>query len=236
MLETADLIAIYGAGLSTVLAAAQGGSAWRGRVRVQVEGTIAWGGEGSFGTPVMQRTEAGDVERYLFVEFTVRNIGGKPVQITAVAIEAADPEMTMLHVSQLIPADTLPIVIDPGSSVVVRAEKEHLDSVQRLMFMGVVDGTGQRHPMSADAIRGLLEEVWRLPTRAAVYRQHGYPDREVVAFQVQQEARIAVRPLIQPRFRKRKPVAQREKSFIDTLRDGDQLSTHAPARHGGGGL
>jgi hypothetical protein len=227
--QTADIIAIYGAGLSSVLAFAQAATAWRGRARLDVSASFAYVGAGDFGTPVAAMAGRDVQEMRVYVEFIVRNVGGRPCQVSAVMIEAVGHEGGSRTIFQISPAGTLPVVLDPGTSVEVKIEKEHLDLAENLAFLGVVDGPGRRHSMPPDQARTLVREAWSLPTRVAVFQRRDDPTDRVVAFQVAEQAKFTQRP-IDARTRKHiNFVVSRPKSVMNTLKDHDQPRANAPS-------
>jgi hypothetical protein len=163
---------------------------------------------------------------WVYVEFTVRNVGGRPSQVSGVMIEAVGHESRSRSIFQISPPGTLPVVLDPGTSVEVKIEKEHLDFIENLTFLGVVDGTGRRHSMPPDHARTLVREAWSLPTRVAVFRRRDDPTSTVLAFQLAEQAKFTEQPLDARAQRRLEFVVSRPKSLMDTLKDHDQLSVN----------
>ena len=214
---TGDLVALYAAALSTLLALGQAVNSWRQRSRITVSATMAYAPSGTYGTPVRVQRGKDLLDEVVSVSITIRNIGGVPVQVLGVLLE--DLVADRLNVVQITPHG-LPVVLDPGTTTMVQLEKEHLDDLAACTFIGVVDGTGHRH--SVVNPRSLIEDSWRLPTRLAVYQRRDEPADRVVAFQVADPAILTTRPARRGLRRKAKPIVARPRSLIDTLAEGDQ--------------
>jgi hypothetical protein len=184
-------IAIYGAVLATVIAIGQGVSSWRKRVRVGVSTTIGFipidedDRDSARGTPV-QVTHGRDVlwEEAL-LRLTVRNQGGVPVQIVAIVIESLRPDggLSAYHIA----AEPLPFVLDPGTRVEVSVQKEPLDTLDNVTFLGVIDGLGRRYSPNVDEVRRVVRQSWDLPTRVQVFQRKDDPTAPpILAYQNRQ--------------------------------------------------
>lgn len=227
-MESADAIALYGAGLSTVLAATQGASAWHGRTRVQVRARFQYGVNKGLGTPVV--VERGDDSRteYVVMHFTIRNLGGRPVQVSAVLIESLDVLPMTLRSHQVTPSG-IPIVLDPGTSTEIVIQKEHVDMLESCTFLGILDGTGQRHAVPTDEAAALVKQGWALPTRVGVFQRRDDPAKRVVAFQATDPALLTSRPSRRRFWREPiKPFAERSRSVLETLLTDEQPRVKTP--------
>src|SRR5215210_3281901 len=87
-MKTSDAVALYAAGLSTLLALAQFLQAWRRRSRIVVDADLVYSSRGSHGTPVLIERGSDVLEETVSVRFTIRNLGGSPVQILGLLLES----------------------------------------------------------------------------------------------------------------------------------------------------
>jgi hypothetical protein len=216
-METSDAVALYGAALSSVLAVAQGLRSWRSRTKVSVAADLVHSpGESGYGTPVVVRRGRDVVHETVFVEFTARNLGGKPVQVLGIVVEELNEQAMTLNIHQ-VSSQGLPLVLEPGTMVESVIQKEHLDALRSCSFLGVVDGTGRRHGVPSAKVAALFEECWKLPTRVGVYQRRDDPTEKVVAFQATDPARLTTRPVRRRWFRNPRVLANRPRSVLETL-------------------
>jgi len=167
-------VAFYGAVLATLIAVVQGVSVVRKRVRLGVDVSLVYeplGEDGraeAHGTPV-QVSQDGSVSWHeVSIRFVVRNMGGVPVQVVAVVMESYK-EDGALNISQFSPAP-LPHVLDPVTRTEIVMQKEHLDMLDNITFLGVVDALGRRYAPRKDIVMQVVQQSWNLPTRVAFYR------------------------------------------------------------------
>lgn len=227
-MQTADVVALYGAMLSTTLALTQGISAWRGRTKLAV--TVEFvhsAGPSKYGTPVQVKRDKDILDESVAAQLTIRNLGGVPVQALGVVVESTDYE-SALRVTYQIAPEGFPVVLEPGTTVEGVLQKEHFDMSEECTFIGLVDGTGRRHGVPRKDAARFLTECWRLPTRVNVFRRHDDPSEQVTAFQSAQQARLTTRRVSGRRKRLMSDViAKRPKPLIATLLDGDQVRVAA---------
>lgn len=181
-------IAIYGAGLATLLAVGQGISAFRRRARIGVGMAFSFGAlnendrDQAHGTPVQVKRGGGSQWQEALLRLTVRNEGGVPIQIVAVVIESLgkDGELT---ISQFTP-EPLPYVLEPGTRIEVLMQKEPIDMLDNITFLGVIDALGRRYKPDADELREVVQRSWGLPTRVQSYVRRDDPTAPpVLAYQ-----------------------------------------------------
>jgi len=179
------LVAVYGAGLATAVAAGQLIAWWRRRPKVEVQ--LSWlrlalsnEDEESVGTPCV--ADGGDDARreQILVNFKVLNRGGAPVQIVAILIESVSLGKTTYV--QVAPSP-LPSILNPGTQLNVPMQKEPLDMETDVVFFGVVDALGKRYSAGDQATHTFIKESWNLPTRVKVYQRRDDPSQRVLAFQ-----------------------------------------------------
>lgn len=221
-MDAADVIALYGAGLSTVIAAASAWEAWRGRARLSVSAKLMYSaGESAYGTPVL--VERGDdvLQETVVVAFEVRNHGGTPTQVLGLVIESPGSEPNVLQSKEIATAG-LPVVLEPGTTIGALLQKEHFDFLESCTFVGVVDGMGRRHGVAPEQGAELLNRCWQLPTRVAVYQRRDDPDKRVVAFQLADSAKLKKRHDDRRIGRRAHVIAQRSRPLMETLMNGEQ--------------
>lgn len=218
-MDTANIIALYAAGLSSILAIAQGIKAWRSRTKVSVAAEMVYTTGDSYGTPVQVQRGEDILEQCVSVSFTIRNLGGTPIQILGILLE--DLNKSSLQVSQ-ISANNLPVVLEPGTTTEVTLQKEHLDLLECCTFIGVVDGTGRRHPVPTRQAREVIEESWRLPSRLAVFQQRDDPSKRVIAHQLAVSGKFTERPAKRRLGNQPRVIAKRMRPLMETLLERDQ--------------
>ncbi|MFD4325668.1 hypothetical protein ACFWQC_13605 [Nocardioides sp. NPDC058538] len=222
-MEAADAIALYGAALASVLAVSQGASAWRQRTRIEVRAHFEYEVHNTSGTPVL--VERGDDTRMerVAVRFTIRNLGGKPVQVSGVLIESLDSSKMTLHTHRITPMG-IPIVLDPGTEAETVIQKEQIDLLDSCTFLGIVDGTGRRHGVPSDQAAEIVKQSWSLPTRVGVFQRRDDPAKRVVAFRATDPARLTTRVAVRSLWRRpAKLIAARPRTVLETLLDGGSL-------------
>lgn len=222
-MNSADMIALYGAALATLLAVTQCASAWRRRTRVRIEAHLEHQTTDAVGTPVILGRGGDTRTEYIAIRLTARNVGGRPVQVMGVLIESLDLESATFHTRQITPEAVLPVVLDPGSATEMVIQKEHLDLLESCTFLGIVDGTGRRHGVPRDQATQLVRQSWVLPTRVSVFQRKGKPEERIVAYQAMDPARLASRRATSRYWRRSiKPLAVRAHPLLETLLDGGQ--------------
>ncbi|MGK4579616.1 helix-turn-helix domain-containing protein [Kitasatospora sp. HPMI-4] len=152
-------------------------------LRIQAElqfgaGADERGGE-PLGTPVHVRRGRDVQLESVALQIVVVNESRQPVQVTAVVFE--DLVKDVLNIHHIMP-EPLPAVVEPRSSLELILEKEPIDAVDAITFIGVVDGLGNRHALPAEAVRTLAAKCWDLPTRVALYRRRDDPTQKVKAY------------------------------------------------------
>jgi hypothetical protein len=222
-MQTADVVAVYGAALSTALALSQGVGAWRGRTKLAVAVEFFHSADAAlYGTPVQVRRGDDARDESVAVQLTIRNLGGVPVQALGLVIESTDFDAGTRLTYQITPGG-FPVVLDPGTTVEGILQKEHFDMLEECTFLGIVDGMARRHSIPRKQAARFLTECWRLPTRVNVFQRRDDPANQVAAFQAAEPARLTTRRV--SGLRKRRPssaIAKRPKPLIRTLLDGDQ--------------
>lgn len=198
---TADtIVAVYGAVVATAVAVGQGFSWWQRRVRVRVEVSIerrALSRDESDtcrGTPVTVVRSGSDFLEEVLIAIRIANVGGAPVQISAIALEhVADDKLSLF---QIFP-EPLPVLLEPGTQVTCSIQKEFLDVASGVVFFGAIDGIGRRYSAVAEANIDVIGASWGLPSRVGWYqsRVEGYEAEKVQAFPVRDRAVMTSRPL-----------------------------------------
>lgn len=232
-MDTANAVALYGAGLSTALAATQGWSAWRRRTNVSVSAEVMYSaGESVYGTPVP--VERGDDihPESVVIAFEIRNFGGRPVQVLGLLIESLHRESEVLDSRQITPSG-LPVVLEPGTTAEALLQKEHLDFLESCTFIGVVDGMGRRQGMPSEQASAILARCWQLPTRVGVYQRRDDPSKRAVAFQLADSAKMTSRPDDRRFGRRGRVIAERPRPLMETLMSGEQSHANRPSGHYG---
>lgn len=227
-MQTADVVALYGAMLSTTLALTQGVSAWRGRTKLAVAVEFLHSaGPSTYGTPVQVKRNGDILDESVIAQLTIRNLGGVPVQALGVVVESTDFDSGLRTTYQIAP-EGFPVVLEPGTTVEGVLQKEHFDMLDECTFIGLVDGTGRRHGVPPKNAARFLTECWRLPTRVNVFGRRDDPSEQVAAFQSAQQVSLTTRRVSGRRNRLSSSViAKRPKPLIPTLLDGDQLRATA---------
>lgn len=182
------VIAIYGAALASLIAIVQAVAALRRRVRIGVSAELTFAAldekdrESTHGTPI-RIDRSGDVGwQEALLALTVRNEGGVPVQIVAVVIESLAPNGQLI-ISQFAPGG-LPHVLDPGTRIRIAIQKEPIDMLDNVTFLGVADALGRRYTPKADEVRATVQRSWELPTRVQKFVRRDNRSRPpVLAYQ-----------------------------------------------------
>lgn len=223
-MQTADVIAVYGAALSTTLALTQGFGAWRGRTKLAVAVEFFHSaGRATYGTPIRVKQDNDILDESVAAQLTIRNLGGVPVQALGVVIESTDFDSGVRLTYQIAP-EGFPVVLEPGTTVEGVLQKEHFDMLEECTFIGIVDGTGRRHAVPRKDAERFLTECWRLPTRVNVFSRRDDPSVQVAAFQLAEQARLTTRRVNGWRKgRLSRVIASRPKPLIPTLLNGDQV-------------
>jgi hypothetical protein len=195
-ISTELILALYGAALSTGLAALTALKFFRERPRISVEASrvhkTAAADQATHG--VLVRVKRG--EDFLWeeadVEIRVRNAGGQACQISDVFVETA----TAIH---RVRPNGLPAILDPNTSFSVLVQPEYFApktcSKEGVLMhipveaVGVFDGLGKKYQISTENLTTLLCGYGGLPVRTAVYK-HKQTGNFVVAFPVADAATI----------------------------------------------
>ncbi|MFF2051155.1 hypothetical protein ACFVU2_06085 [Leifsonia sp. NPDC058194] len=181
------IIAVYGAVLATAIAVAQGVNALRRRVRVGVSASLHYSQlnasdrEASHGTPIRVKRDHDSHWEEVLLHLSVRNEGGVPVQIVAVVIESLKRNGD-LAISQFSP-EPLPHVLDPGTRIEITMQKEPIDMLDNLTFLGVLDALGRRYSPKPIEIRNVVGQSWSMPTRVREYVRRDDATAHVLAYQ-----------------------------------------------------
>ncbi|MFE6273507.1 helix-turn-helix domain-containing protein [Streptomyces goshikiensis] len=146
----------------------------------------------AMGTPVHVQHERDVLLKEVLVRVTVVNESRLPVQITAFVVEAWDNEA--LRSFDLLP-EPLPTMVEPRSRIVLRVQKEPIDSLDAITFIGVVDGLGKRYGLLAEDVRALAAASWALPTRVIAARRRDDPSYMVAAFQTRTPVEMDQKPV-----------------------------------------
>lgn len=231
-MQTADVVAVYGAALSTALALSHGVGAWRGRARLALAVEFfKTAGHVPYGTPVRVGRRDDVHDESVAVQLTIRNVGGVPVQVLGLVIETTDFNAGTRLTYQVTPAE-FPVVLEPGTTVEGILQKEHFDMLEECTFMGIVDGMARRHCIPRKEAARFLTECWRLPTRVNVFQRRDDPRNQVAAFQAAEPARLTTRRVSGWRKKRAsRAIATRPKPLIRTLLDGDQARVKSPDDH-----
>jgi hypothetical protein len=181
-------IAIYGAALATLIAIVQGVNALRRRVRIGVDTELTFASmneterESAHGTPVLIDRNGHPGWQEVLLVLTVKNEGGVPIQVVAVVIESLSPG-GQLSISQFAP-NGLPHVLDPGTRIQIAIQKEPIDMLDNVTFLGVTDALGRRYSSKAAEVRTTVQQSWELPTRVQKFARRDNPSGPpVLAYQ-----------------------------------------------------
>lgn len=190
------VLAIYGACLSTTLAALAIAKFLRERPRISVDAVpisiIASEGDDTHG--VLVRVRRGDdlLWEEADIEIRVRNAGDKACQISDVFVE------TPTAIQEVRP-NGLPIILDPNTSSSVRVQPEYFapktptESGElagiAVEAVGVFDALGKKHKISNENLAMLVRRCFELPLRTALYK-HKDTGNVAVAFQAKDAATI----------------------------------------------
>lgn len=195
IMENLSLIAgIWGSALATLVAAFQFFTWRKGLPKIGVRTGLAYSGlrededEDSLGTPIRIQRGLDVLTEQVALALHVTNRGGTPAQIAGILIETLDTG----RISRLIlTPDGLPEMLAPNSSITVSIPKEHVDMATSVVFLGVLDGTGNRHCDIHDSTASAVRACWKFPTRAAYYkRKDGRGDR-ILAYQTKVQATLS---------------------------------------------
>lgn len=183
--DVSAVAAVYAAGLSTAIALAQGINWQLNKPRLEVSARLAWRPlrqderESARGTPLVVKRGHDDLLEEVLVSMTVRNRGGKPVQVSSLLIETFSEQK--LSSKEVLPRP-LPLTLEPASAIEVSVQKEFLDEATAVTFIGVLDALGRRHGVKDEQARALIQSCWALPTRVASYQRRDDATHRVRAF------------------------------------------------------
>lgn len=187
------LVALWGAGVATVLAVLEIVRARGDRPRITVEANLilSTSSEGAETHGVLIQVQHSDQLHWeeADVEMEVVNRGRAPIQIVSAYVE------TRRHVHQIVPAG-FPVVLDPSTRQSVRVQPEIVapltvphEAVGKIeaaplevLSVGVIDALGEKHPMPISKMADLVGRCRSLPLRTEVYR-HKPTGSFVTAFQ-----------------------------------------------------
>jgi hypothetical protein len=157
------LLSVWGAALSTILGLVQIIKQIQDTPRIRLASELAFSpieeNADVKGTKVL--TSHGWQEVLLGVR--VANHGRRAIQITSCIVEESGGSVT-----QIIPVQ-LPVVLDPGTLVELKIQKEFLDDPDVSRF-GVVDALGRVHQVRDTVLRDLVRRCRELPTNRKKYR------------------------------------------------------------------
>lgn len=198
-MSAATWIALWGAGLSTILAVIQLLTWHNARPRLRLNcRTVMLAGPGDeqtrLGGLVIDRRGPDLVERELQAILEVRNVGDKAVQVLAVCIEELQDDSAAVSV-HLIEAPPLPMILEPRTSTSIVIQIEYVAVTEKVTFVGVVDALGNKHKAPYLEVRSMMESCWRAETRAKWYRHKQDKNDLVRAFQALQVDRMMERPI-----------------------------------------
>src|SRR5680860_1840895 len=106
-------------------------------------------GQSAYGTPIMVQRGNDVLEETVAIRFTIRNLGGNPVQVLGLVLETLVMSSHVLQTRQVTP-DGIPVVLEPGTTIEANLQKEHLDLLEACTVIGVVDWTGRRHGVRSE--------------------------------------------------------------------------------------
>jgi hypothetical protein len=225
-MENLSLIAgIWGSALATLVAAFQVFTWRKGSPKIGVRTGLAHSGlrededEDSLGTPVRIRRGLDVLTEQVLLALHVTNRGGTPAQVAGVLIETLDAG----KISRVIlTPDGLPEMLAPSSSIMISIPKEHVDMATSVAFLGVLDGTGNRHCDTRDSTASAVKSCWELPTRAAYYKRKDGRGDPVLAYQTKVQATLSSVHA----SRKDRPIIERSTEERDA-----QIATRADRIH-----
>ncbi|MBF6173425.1 hypothetical protein [Nocardia blacklockiae] len=209
-------IALYGGILSTFLAVLQFASWSRARPKLSVGLSFLYeSNDDSKGTPVRVRRGEDIFDDHVLLKFTIRNSGSQGIQVVAIVIEDTN---TFVSISEIV-SNPLATVVEPMTSIEVTVQKEFLDMCTSPTFIGIVDGLGRRHSVPRSQAEEVIKKSWSMPTRAQQYRRRDNPEAPPVwAFQSQDSARMASRPVVTSRFHtKARPITSRNEGELESM-------------------
>jgi hypothetical protein len=143
-------VAIWGASISTSLAALQFLTWFRAKPRLRVECQLQFAtaletDQGDTRGTVIPVAHGRDLlNEEVLIALRVINHGERALQIAAVVVESLAAEY--VHTSEITP-DPLPTILDPLTSIEVTIQKEFIDLASAILFVGVVDALGRRYPV-----------------------------------------------------------------------------------------
>jgi hypothetical protein len=193
-LDTATIISIYGASLSTLLGATQVVAWARNRPRIKVDARISYAPlnksdvKGAKGTPVYVQHGDDILLEQAIVNITVVNEGALALQISAILIEELNDRIVS---TKEIIAKPLPHALEPRTSITISFQKEFIDEASSITFIGVVDALGRRHAPPRERALMLIEQSWGLPTRLRKYQRRDDHTKTVFAFQARDPANLS---------------------------------------------
>jgi hypothetical protein len=190
------ILAIYGAALSTFLAALTWVKFVKEKPRISVKATPIFfsATEHADTHGVLVNVQRGDdtVLEEADIEFRVRNAGSQACQINSVFVETTE------WIHQITPIG-LPIVLPPNTGCAVRIQPEYFApknistdgklSDMGVLSAGVIDVLERKHLLSGKNLRIVTSQCQELPLRTAAYR-HKESGRFVTAFQVKDAATL----------------------------------------------
>ncbi len=189
------MLALYGALLSTVLAAISILKFTREWPRISVEAKIVSSAadEGADTHGVLVRVQRGDslLWEEKNVEVRIRNAGNQAIQITDVLVETADA------VLQIRPKG-LPVMLEPNAQHSVRVQPECLVPKTPcgkglhdvpVVSVGVLDALARKHRVREENLEALITYCRALPVRTGAYR-HRETGSIIAAFQAKDSITI----------------------------------------------
>ncbi|MBA9002066.1 hypothetical protein [Thermomonospora cellulosilytica] len=197
-MAASDWIALWGAGLSTVVAAYQIG-VWRKdkpnlsvSIGIVQEPLAEEEVESARGTPIVVKRGGDDHLTEVLVGIKVANNGRRAIQISAILIEFISGDY--VNYVEVVP-NSLPTLLEPLTSTVATFQKEFIDEVESLTFLGVVDFRGRRYHPNLSQVREIVESCWKLPSRRRIYQRRGDAAKRVFAFQARDKATLRSVPI-----------------------------------------
>lgn len=198
-LSLQSILTIYGAILSTALAAITFVKFFRERPRISVEAipisTSSTEGVETHGILVRVQRGVDVLWEEVDIEIRIRNTGAQACQITDVFVE------TEAAIQQIRPSE-LPVILDPNTTYSVRVQPEYFapktpTSDRKLVgipveAVGVFDGLGKKHFISKNNLATLVQRCSELPLRTALYA-HRETGNVVAAFQAKDNATIVMK-------------------------------------------
>lgn len=180
-----DILAFWGAALSTLLGAAQLIKHYKDKPKISVDADLIFKtcsqDDEVKGTKI-DLGEKGWNEIILLVK--VVNSGAKALQISAIIVE--DGQSGSLT---QITGDKLPAVLEPLTSIDLEIQKEWIDKID-LAFFGVIDALGKRYSVPKKKLSELIAKTNSFPSNKKRYKRKGDPSVMVEAFQAKDKATV----------------------------------------------